>query len=82
LLDVAFTTKAMKYYALSLVFMFVWPILYRIYQVLNWLKPVFFLAIMGSLANGFLNYLFVIIYKLGIKGICLGTFLLIFFFVR
>ena len=55
--------------------MFIWPILYRAYQVLNWLKPVFFIATAGILANAFFNYLFVVVYKLGIKGICLGTFL-------
>jgi putative peptidoglycan lipid II flippase len=54
--------------------MFIWPILYRAYQVLNWLKPVFFIAILGILANALFNYLFVVVYNLGIKGICLGTF--------
>ena len=72
--DVDLTAEATKYYALSLFFMFIWPILYRAFQVLNWLKPVFFIAIAGILANAFFNYLFVVVYKLGIKGICLGTF--------
>ncbi len=75
LADVDLTSEATKYYALSLFFMFIWPILYRAYQVLNWLKPVFFIATAGILANAFFNYLFVVVYKLGIKGICLGTFL-------
>ena len=79
LVDVEFTAEATKYYALSLAFMFIWPIFYRAFQVLNWLKPVFFITIIGVLANGFLNYLFVVIYKLGIKGICLGTFFAYFF---
>ncbi|HCP10008.1 MAG TPA: virulence factor MviN [Thermodesulfobacterium commune] len=77
--DVALTAEATRYYALSLAFMFIWPILYRAYQVLNWLKPVFFIAIIGILVNGFLNYLFVVVYKFGIKGICLGTFFAYFF---
>jgi len=79
LADVELTAEATKYYALSLSFMFIWPIFYRAFQVLNWLKPVFFIAIIGVLANGFLNYLFVVVYKLGIKGICLGTFFAYFF---
>jgi putative peptidoglycan lipid II flippase len=54
--------------------MFIWPILYRSFQVLNWLKPVFFIALCGILANALFNYLFVVVYNLGIKGICLGTF--------
>jgi putative peptidoglycan lipid II flippase len=74
LVDVELTAEATRYYALSLAFMFIWPILYRAYQILNWLKPVFFIAIMGILAKTIFNYLFVIVYNLGIKGICLATF--------
>ncbi|MDI1471626.1 MAG: lipid II flippase MurJ [Thermodesulfovibrio sp.] len=77
--DVNFTAEAVQYYVLSLAFMFIWPILYRAFQVLNWLKPIFFIALIGVLANGVLNYFFVVIYKLGIKGICLGTFFAYFF---
>jgi len=74
LVDVKLTAEATRYYALSLAFMFIWPILYRAYQVLNLLKPVFFIAILGILANALFNYLFVVVYNLGIKGICLATF--------
>jgi Uncharacterized membrane protein, putative virulence factor len=72
--DAQLTAIATMYYALSLPFMFIWPILYRSFQVLNWLKPVFFIALCGILANALFNYLFVVVYTLGIKGICLGTF--------
>jgi putative peptidoglycan lipid II flippase len=72
--DAQFTAIATMYYALSLPFMFIWPILYRSFQVLNWLKPVFFIALCGILANALFNYLFVVVYTLGIKGICLATF--------
>jgi putative peptidoglycan lipid II flippase len=74
LVDVELTAEATRYYALSLAFMFIWPILYRAYQVLNLLQPVFFIAILGILANALFNYLFVVVYNLGIKGICLATF--------
>jgi len=74
LVDVELTAEATRYYALSLAFMFIWPILYRAYQVLNLLKPVFFIAILGILANALFNYLFVVVYNFGIKGICLATF--------
>ncbi|QER41945.1 murein biosynthesis integral membrane protein MurJ [Thermodesulfobacterium sp. TA1] len=77
--DVELTAEATRYYALSLAFMFIWPIMYRAFQVLNWLKPVFFVAVAGVLANAFFNYLFVVVYRLGIKGICLGTFSAYFF---
>ncbi|PMP88889.1 MAG: hypothetical protein C0172_01575, partial [Caldisphaera sp.] len=52
-----------------------WPILYRAFQILNWLKPVFFVAIFGILGNLIFNYLFVMVFKLGIPGICIATFL-------
>jgi Uncharacterized membrane protein, putative virulence factor len=72
--DAQLTAIATMYYALSLPFMFIWPILYRSFQVLNWLKPVFFIALCGILANALLNYVFVVVYPLGIKGVCLATF--------
>lgn len=72
--DVELTATATKYYAISLFLAFAWAILYRTFQIINWLLPVFFLALIGILANGFFNYLFVVVYKLGIVGICLGTF--------
>jgi putative peptidoglycan lipid II flippase len=72
--DVELTATATKYYAISLFLGFAWTILYRAFQIINWLLPVFFIALIGILINGFFNYLFVVVYKLGIAGICLGTF--------
>jgi len=74
LTDVELTATATKYYAISLFLAFAWTILYRAFQIINWLLPVFFAALIGVLANGFFNYLLVVVYKLGIAGICLGTF--------
>ena len=68
------TATATKYYAISLFLVLAWTILYRAFQIINWLLPVFFIALIGILVNGFFNYLFVVVYKLGIVGICLGTF--------
>jgi putative peptidoglycan lipid II flippase len=72
--DVELTAIATKYYAISLFLAFAWTILYRTFQVINWHLPVFFVALISVLANGFFNYLFVVVYELGIAGICLGTF--------
>jgi putative peptidoglycan lipid II flippase len=72
--DVELTATATKYYAISLFLVFAWTILYRAFQIINWLLPVFFIALISVLVNGFFNYLFVVIYRLGIAGICLGTF--------
>jgi putative peptidoglycan lipid II flippase len=72
--DVELTATATKYYAISLFLVLAWTILYRAFQIINRLLPVFFVALIGVLINGFFNYLFVVVYKLGIAGICLGTF--------
>ncbi len=72
--DVELTATATKYYAISLFLVLAWTILYRAFQIINWLLPVFFAALISVLVNGFFNYLFVVVYKLGIVGICLGTF--------
>ncbi|MGC8979166.1 lipid II flippase MurJ [Caldisericum sp.] len=72
--DVRLTALAGSFFSLSLPFFFWWPILYRTFQILNWLKPVFFIAIGGVLGNLAFNYLLVMVFKLGIQGICLATF--------
>ncbi len=72
--DIVLTAEATRYYALSLPLMFIWPILYRVFQIREWLKAIFFIALLGVMINGALNYLLVIYFKLGLKGICLGTF--------
>jgi len=73
-LDIELTATALRYYALSLPFMFFWPIIYRVFQIKEELKKVSFLAIVGVVLNGLFNYLFVIKLQLGIMGVCLGTF--------
>ncbi|MBZ4681589.1 lipid II flippase MurJ [Thermodesulfobacterium sp.] len=73
--DVHLTATATRFYALSLPFAFLWPVLYRVFQIQNRLKPIFLVAILGVLANAMFNYLFVVKLGLGIIGICLGTFL-------
>jgi len=74
LTDIELTATATKYYAISLFLAFAWAVLYRAFQIINWLLPVFFVALISVLVNGFFNYLFLVVYKLGIAGICLGTF--------
>ena len=74
-MDADLTATALRYYSLSIFFLFLWNVLYRAFQVLNWLKPVFFVAIAGVFINALANYIFVVVYKLGVAGICLGTFL-------
>ncbi len=73
--DLNLTIMATKYYALCLPLSFLWPMIYRTFQIINILKPVFFIAIAGVLGNALFNYLFVMIFSLGLIGICLGTFM-------
>ncbi len=68
------TIEATKYYALSLPFMFLWPIFYRWFQIKNTLKFVFIVSIISVLAMFSADYLFIIVLKMGIKGIALGSF--------
>ncbi len=74
-LDAELTSEALRYYSLSLAGFFIWPILYRVFQIKGRLVAVFFVAIAGVLINLLANYLFVVGFGLGIKGIALGTFL-------
>jgi len=72
--DMHLTAEATRFYSLSLFFVFFWFILYRAFQVINYLMPVFLIALIGIITNGIANYVFVVLYKLGVAGICLGTF--------
>ncbi len=72
--DVEFTATALRFYALSLPFMFFWPLIYRVFQIRGRLLPVGVVGVIGVVANALFNYLFVFVLNLGIAGICLGTF--------
>jgi putative peptidoglycan lipid II flippase len=71
--DAKLTATALRFYSLSLPFMFIWPVLYRVFQIKEKLGYVSALALFGVILNGLLNYLFVIELKLNITGVCLGT---------
>lgn len=71
--DIELTGEALRFYSLSLPFMFLWPLLYRVFQIRENLKVVSVISTVGVVVNGALNYLFVFILKLGIAGVCLGT---------
>ena len=73
-IDVELTSEALRYYSLSIPFFFLWPIVFRIYQVKETLFPVFIFSLVSIIINIVLNYYFVVIAKMGIMGICLGTF--------
>ncbi|MDI6782228.1 MAG: lipid II flippase MurJ [bacterium] len=73
--DLMLTVEAAKYYALSLPFIFLWPIFYRWFQIKNTLRFVFIICTISVLAMLFADYLFIIVLNMGIKGIALGSFI-------
>lgn len=72
--DIALTAEALRFYSISIPFMFFWPLIYRVFQIRENLSGISFIAISGVITNAILNYVFVFYFKLGITGICLGTF--------
>ncbi|MEN2985052.1 MAG: lipid II flippase MurJ [Thermodesulfovibrionaceae bacterium] len=72
--DVSLTAEALKFYALSIPFMFFWPLIYRVFQIRENLLGISIVAIAGVIVNALLNYALVFYFKMGIAGICLGTF--------
>ncbi|MDW8464026.1 MAG: lipid II flippase MurJ [Geminocystis sp.] len=72
--DVDLVAIALKFYALSIPFMFFWPLIYRVFQIRGKLLGVGLVAIAGVVTNALLNYIFVFYLDMGIAGICLGTF--------
>ncbi|MEN2994006.1 MAG: lipid II flippase MurJ [Thermodesulfovibrio sp.] len=71
--DIDLTSTALQFYALSIPFMFFWPVIYRVFQIKERLFGVGFVAILGVIANFVLNYALVFHFKMGLMGICLGT---------
>ena len=71
--DYELTSLASKFYSLCIPYMFLWPILYRIFQIKGKLGGIIFTAIISCILNGVLNYFFVVRFDLGLVGICLGT---------
>jgi len=55
-------------------FMFLWSLIYRVFQIREKMGGLIGLALGGIFLNGLLNYIFVLKLSLGISGICLGTF--------
>jgi putative peptidoglycan lipid II flippase len=73
--DIDLTSKAFRFYALSLPLLFFWPLIFRVFQIKERLLGLSLLSLFGVLTNAFFNYLFVFTLSLGVEGICLGTFL-------
>ncbi|MEM0142892.1 MAG: lipid II flippase MurJ, partial [Candidatus Parvarchaeum sp.] len=71
--DLKLTKIATMIYAINIPVMLIWPLIYRVYQIRDNLKPVFFVAVIGIIINGLLNYIFVLKFMLGIAGIALGS---------
>ena len=73
--DIDLTSKAFRFYAISLPFLFFWPLIFRVFQIKERLLGLSLLSLFGVLINALFNYLFVFELSMGVEGICLGTFL-------
>lgn len=73
--DILLTSEALKYYSFSLPFTILWPLVFRAMIVSNLRRAVFVLSIFTILLNIITNYIFVFMLSLGIKGICIATFI-------
>ena len=71
--DWQLTVTASRFYALSLPFAFLWPILYRVHQIRDEMGILTLLALLSVATNACLNYLFIVKFSLGLKGICIAT---------
>ncbi len=71
--DGELTATATRFYVLSLPFVFLWNVFYRIFQIKDkifWLIPIVGLTL---ILNGFLNYVFIFKINLALEGICIAT---------
>lgn len=71
--DFNLTKMATTVYAFGIPFWFMWPLIYRVFQIRDKLLPVFLIALIGIICNFLLNYIFVLKLQLGIIGIACGT---------
>lgn len=67
------TADAVSVYALGLPSFFLWPVFYRLYQILEKIQIIAVIAITGVIINVALNYIFVFRFNLGVKGIAAAT---------
>lgn len=72
--DIKTTAEAVRYYALSIPLMFIWPLIYQFFQVNHRLKTITAVAITGIAVNFIADYLLIFLFDAGLKGVCLGTF--------
>lgn len=73
--DISLTSEALKYYAFSVPFTLLWPLIFRVLIVLNFARFLIFISLSTVVLNVVLNYIFVFILSLGIKGLCIATFI-------
>jgi putative peptidoglycan lipid II flippase len=66
------TGDALAFFAVAIPGLFLWPIFYRLFQILGKLGSITAVACLAVALNGGLNYLFMTL-GLGVKGIALAT---------
>lgn len=73
--DIKLTAEALKYYSFSVPFTLLWPIIFRAMIVSKLRLSAIIISTLTIFINVALNYEFVFINNLGIKGICIATFI-------
>ena len=68
------TGDALAFFAMAIPAFFLWPILYRLFQILERVGTITAIALAAVLTNAGLNYIFLMM-GMGIKGLALATML-------
>jgi len=80
--DSELTSTATRFYVLSLPFVFLWVVFYRIFQIKDKIKLIILISSFTLVLNSLLNYLLIFKLELNLTGICIATdlsyFILIF----
>jgi putative peptidoglycan lipid II flippase len=75
------TANALAVYIIGLPAFFLWPILYRLFQILETMKTIALVAILAVAINAILNYLFLFKLRYGLQGIAMATVLAYYYLV-
>ena len=71
--DVELTAEATRFYALSLPFVFLWTVFYRIFQIKDKILLIIPVVVLSMIINAFLDYIVIFKTTLGIMGLSLAT---------
>jgi putative peptidoglycan lipid II flippase len=71
--DGELTSTAIRFYVLSLPFVFLWNVFYRVFQIKDKIYSLIPIVGLAIIINGFLDYFFIFKLNLGLDSICIAT---------